>query len=554
MLIAWKVGLITFLLGVVQVASDNATMEVLSAVFQNKKISLIKGKQKEAIAWAQFKDSTLSEGFAYLEVFINNNTENDVGAYAAGALEAALTKNLMDNYYTNMLKDYCLNNDDYCDRLDNFLKKQIEYMYERANELRDQIPYWNQVFLLLQQLTGLDDQYSGRKLNAVNKYRFTRRNPVMFLNWEADMIDLETVYNKTRNKNSLNQTGHCSALIKVTHDDIYFGHTSWYTYKAMIRILKRYSFFFDLMNTEKSAIIPGSVLSMSSYPGKLSSFDDFYLSSSGLAITETTTPIYNPALWKNVNTKTVPAWMRGLVATRLANTPSDWANLFKEENSGTYNNQWMILDYKNVEKNASGISLKKGAFYVIEQIPGLTSLDDMTNVLVEKTYWSSFNIPYFKHIYYLAGYVEKAATDGRTFSFDNHPRYRIFDRDHKNISSMDSMMAMMQYNNYMNDPESRQNITSPPNPTWTIAARYDLTLLDENHNNDEFDYGAKGAIDAKVTNIENSKKLQFVAVQGPTHDRVPVFSWSKSRYGKAPVGQPDVFNFTSVNHEWCKCS
>ena len=37
-----------------------------------------------------------------------------------------------------------------------------------------------------------------------------------------------------------------------------------------------------------------------------------------------------------------------MVSNRLATSSSSWANIFEKFNCGTYNNQWMILDYNKV--------------------------------------------------------------------------------------------------------------------------------------------------------------------------------------------------------------
>jgi hypothetical protein len=37
--------------------------------------------------------------------------------------------------------------------------------------------------------------------------------------------------------------------------------------------------------------------------------------------------------------------IRSTVANRLALTGAEWVEIFKNYNSGTYNNQWMVVDY-----------------------------------------------------------------------------------------------------------------------------------------------------------------------------------------------------------------
>lgn len=41
----------------------------------------------------------------------------------------------------------------------------------------------------------------------------------------------------------------------------------------------------------------------------------------------------------------VLSWMRGMAANWLATTPAQWAEYFSMHNSGTYNSQWMVIDY-----------------------------------------------------------------------------------------------------------------------------------------------------------------------------------------------------------------
>ena len=41
----------------------------------------------------------------------------------------------------------------------------------------------------------------------------------------------------------------------------------------------------------------------------------------------------------------VLTWARGLVANALASNGAEWTKLFVRENSGTINNQWVIVDY-----------------------------------------------------------------------------------------------------------------------------------------------------------------------------------------------------------------
>ncbi|KAL1443755.1 hypothetical protein MTO96_045847, partial [Rhipicephalus appendiculatus] len=83
--------------------------------------------------------------WAYLEVESSANVTDEVQAYAAGALEAYLTRYLMEAQWENMFAHYCDNQTEYCARLFDFLQKNLEYSYQNEKSLRASDPYWNMV-------------------------------------------------------------------------------------------------------------------------------------------------------------------------------------------------------------------------------------------------------------------------------------------------------------------------------------------------------------------------------------------------------------------------
>jgi len=346
---------------------------------------------------------------------------------------------------------------------------------------------------------------------------------------------LEGALNRTTNLQSLNTLTPCSAFIKVTEGDVVISHVAWYHYKAMLRIQKKY-----MLDDSYS-------ISMSSYPGKLSSMDDFYITSNNMVITETTNSVFNNDLWKNISTKTVACWIRTMTANRLSLSGKDWVGNFARENSGSYNNQWMVLDFKAI----NGSTLSNGSLFVAEQIPGQVTSRDMTDLLRTQTFWSSFNIPYFEDIYNKSGYPAYVEKFGNFFSHDKCARGVIFKRDAHTVDNVDSLIKLMRYNDFKNDPASKCNCTPPYNPTYAISSRYDL--LDPNGTYEVPDFSKwkpGGAIDVKATSSELHKTFQFVAINGPTYDQQPVFQWSTSGFNDVPVGVPDRYDFPRVLHKW----
>ena len=81
------------------------------------------------------------------------------------------------------------------------------------------------------------------------------------------------------------------------------------------------------------------------------------------------------------------AWHRVRAANQLTDSGPAWFDMVSRYNSGTYNNQYMVLDTKRFKaKNA----LQSNTLFVVEQIPGLMAGADVTDQL-ERGYWSSYN-------------------------------------------------------------------------------------------------------------------------------------------------------------------
>ena len=78
--------------------------------------------------------------------------------------------------------------------------------------------------------------------------------------------------------------------------------------------------------------------------------------------------------------------IRNIVANRLATDGDSWTDIFSKYNSGTYNNQWMVVDYNKFQP---GKPLSANTLWILEQIPGYIERRDMTHVLSSQVSISS---------------------------------------------------------------------------------------------------------------------------------------------------------------------
>lgn len=206
---------------------------------------------------------------------------------------------------------------------------------------------------------------------------------------------------------SLTLRDHCTATVKMTPDgsDLLLAHTTWGRYKRMLRVMKTYRM--PLYGVAASGVMfPG-------YYGTLISGDDIYLTDeTRLALVETTNSNCNDKLYDLISPKTVLNWQRVIIAFRLAKSAPEWVSLFGRHQSGTYNNQWMAVDFKLFRP---GSSIQPNTLWVYESAPGITASADMSREL-EISHWPSFNRPYFPEIYNVMGYAEVTAKYGDMFS------------------------------------------------------------------------------------------------------------------------------------------
>jgi hypothetical protein len=430
------------------------------------------------------------------------------------------------------------------DKISEFLEKQESFVFDSIEkDGKKDDPMLYNAYLIKIQYNALMNQYNS----VVDSTRKLTKNNFHQMNYVAEIPDLvekfrvekygETDYSKMSEEelfdNFLRRT-HCSALFKVNNDlsEIYFGHNTWNTYYSAIRIIKEYNLNYNNRWIRSKNII------FTSYPATMSSLDDFYTTSHGLVVIETTNIFYNDTLYEEVIPESLFTSERVMVSNMISNSSKEWAENFIKYNSGTYNNQFMILDKNKV--NLINKTIDYDAFYIVEQIPGFTKINNVTHFL-KFGYWSSYNVPYDKEIYQkskIQELIDKNSSLAINYDYDNCARTKIFRREQNSATSLENFMKLMRYNKYKSDPYSNND------PACSISARSDLNGR------------CSGAYDCKVGALSEFEdgNIKIHLIAGPTWDEeeeIEPFNWNNAAEtckNHSHYLIPDIYKFDWIEY------
>ncbi|CAK9118078.1 unnamed protein product [Durusdinium trenchii] len=526
---------------------------------------------QSGVAWGKFSDDIQRSGWSELQVQTadDQNMANDVKMYAAGYIEGLLTCVRISEFYSNsqkllLLKDKTANA---LPAIRKLFQNQLAYARSMTNmeyhifaeEPED--PYWKQVRYAFFQMWGVLDGYNAASLRfggemlelddmlLINaggelsqlmqayspehrQHRAARSQAPSFLQQRSHNRRLEDPLDDLHWERRVMESGRCSALVRLGDGDtdLFMGHTTWDDYSKMTRIFKFYNF--SLPAAETSA----TRMSFSSYPGAVTSTDDFYMLNSGLVAMETSLVVLDANVWDKVldfpRFRSIPNFMHLMAVNRLAKSAADWVQLFSKTNTGTFAAQWMVSDYNQFENNKP---LPDSTFWVVEMIPGVSEMRDMSAYLRQNRYWASFNRPFFAKTRELSGFTTAERTHGALYSYQGNPRSVAFQLAAPTINALQEMRSVMTQNTY---PAS----AAPSDPGHQISARMDLSPILKFPN---------GGIDAKVVNRCLLKKLQAQVISSPSHQMQTPFQWTADDGtelwpGFPHAGLPNRWNFDFV--------
>ncbi|PAA64580.1 hypothetical protein BOX15_Mlig031578g3 [Macrostomum lignano] len=504
-----------------------------------------------ATAFGYFADGVNATGWDRLEVTVSAAaayTDNDqdyidknrAAMFAAGLVEGLLTSDRIEAHFVNLADTIIPKGDaNLTERLRDWLDEQADWA-QNFSDSNPQDAMARNVGYLLAQFQGLINGFSLASTSQSPKF------VLHFINAAADSSDVLNVLTDrwpdwkqmgpAQFAQFVARTGHCTALIRLLPglEDLLAAHNTWNAYSATLRSFKHYDFRLD-----NDTSFVGGRQSFGGYPGTLASLDAFYVLNDRMLLLQTTNSVFNKTLFKSISPRSLLAWQRVRAANQLAETGQQWAKQFSRFNSGTYNNQYMLVDLNKFKRNAS---LDNGALTIVEQIPGLVRYSDQTAIL-RTGYWPSYNVPFHQDVYQLSGYPEVVKKFGLDYSYQLAPRAKILRRDAVNqAGSLDGMRRLMRSSRYRTDPYSERD------PCKCLCCRGDLLTRSGSADSP----AAFGCYDAKVTSSDllsrGGTKSGVWAISGPTVDdgRLKPFSWASFGANVSHTLLPGVYNFSWV--------
>ncbi|XP_077534359.1 putative phospholipase B-like 2 [Haemaphysalis longicornis] len=196
-----------------------------------------------------------------------------------------------------------------------------------------------------------------------------------------------------------------------------------------------------------------------------------------------------------------------MVASRLASSGHEWAAIFSRFNSGT----------------------------------GKVTSDDITDRLKNQGFWASYNEAYFRDI---AVQTRPPGENRRKNHYREDPRALTVFLLQSEVVDLKTTIHFMRYNMLGGWPLESDNCSVLTRTHYaSMSPRLDISRLT-----------ATGATDMKVTSYSLFQSLEFIGIAGPTSQGVEPFVWSRSPFSSYQhFGQPDVWDFGPVHHQWGQC-
>jgi hypothetical protein len=289
---------------------------------------------RSGAAWAWWEETLNSTGFNHITIETNSAFDSHSQLFCAGFVDAYLTQHRIWERF-QLYKDIVgvARNASFSVQWTDWLQLNLDYM--RMQVSTEHTNYWRDVGLVLSQFDGLVAGYAAVAPDSENLTELD----ILIIQSIGDLDDLDVMFSQATVRDETYGM-ECSGLVKLAPNktDVWFAHNTWSDFRTLTLYVKEYDFAIPEWKAKRVIV--------ATKMGALHSSTDFWLTDQGLLILETTNGNYNNSLYERVTTESVLTWVRALVASWTAESAPGWANEFLKENSGTYNNQYVIVDAK----------------------------------------------------------------------------------------------------------------------------------------------------------------------------------------------------------------
>lgn len=518
-------------------------------------------KDDNTVAYGCFDDTINSTGWASLEIVTTESQDVPlaVRSYCAGLVEGLLTAKRLVQFHGNVLDLMMMDigTDKAAQKVvDQALRLTLIAWEEftggdAMSEPVEELP--KQAWAALMQLRGIRD--GNNLLIAEDGVEYLSAYQVMLTNMHAEIPALVELYARseqaklltsllqTGSKTRTNRSGSSSAgsgetqaqtrtwarwaahmpkgaaIVRRTGalgtpEDLLAGHVTNGEYGEMLRIMKTYRLHFGTAVSD---------VTMSSYPGCVSSTDDYFVTGTGFVAMSTSLwlPSEGADSRPPLTSEGLPSFLRAIMATRLATQPRMWAKVYGYLTGIAGAKQWLIVDYS---KFKSLQPLADDTLWMVESLPRVQRANDVTHVLREGGFFEAHGVPHFHDIRLIYGLPAEGPG-----AYEEFRQAALLDKG-ATIANL---------------PTARQVLTemkTSRNSQIPIAARKDL---------DPSQPIPAGSIDAKVTSRCLVLRLGLQARSSPpVTPGGGVFSWEDADGMPRFPGWPRRGMGAQWNHSW----
>jgi hypothetical protein len=298
--------------------------------------------------------------------------------------------------------------------------------------------------------------------------------------------------------------------------DMLSGHVTFGEYGEMLRMMKSYDLHFGtLVNS----------VSMTSYPGCISSTDDFFQTGTGMVAMSTSLflPSKGPNSVPPPTNEGLPCFLRAVMATRLATKPRMWGKVYGYVLGVAGAKQWLVVDYNNFKERQP---IANQTVWLVESLARTQRANDVSHILHSSGFVAANGIPHFHDMRLIYGLPAEGPG-----SYQEAKQSALIDKGETitNLVTMQNMLVEEHPSRNGQIPISPRNDLDP-----TFPVPY-------------------GGIDAKLTSRCLMTKQGMLARSGPAPTTGGGnFTWLNAAKkqvfpGWPHDGQPDVWNFSWVS-------